>query len=274
MNSIDQIFQRLRSQGRKAFIPFVTAGDPDLEMTVQLVRELAACGASLVEIGFPYSDPIADGPVIQASYTRALANKLTLEAIFNAISSLTHPRPGSPVTGLPPLVAMVSYAIVFRHGIESFVRDAKAAGFAGAIVPDLPVEECGELSAIAAREDFKMVLLVAPTTPHERALEIARASTGFIYFVSVVGITGERATIPPGVLDQIAWLKQHADLPVCIGFGISRPEHVRMFAPVSDGVIVGSAIVRRITEAAGRPREQLVREIGEFVAPLIAAAND
>ena len=271
MNTIDLTFEQLRANRRKAFIPFITAGDPDLDLTVQLIRELSARGAGLIEIGFPYSDPIADGPVIQASYTRALQKRLKLFSIFDAVRQLTQ-SPRHPLT-LSPLIAMVSYAIVFRHGLEAFVCDAKRAGFAGAIVPDLPVEEAGQLAAIAAREDFKLILLVTPTTPRERSVQIARTSTGFVYFVSVVGITGERATIPPGVLDQIAWLRQQTELPVCIGFGISRPEHVRMFAPVADGVIVGSAIVRRIAEHGHLPASELVREVGEFVAPLIESLH-
>ncbi len=267
MNKIDTTFKQLRAAGRKAFMPFITAGDPDLAATAGLVRELSARGASLIEIGFPYSDPIADGPVIQASYTRALAKRLKLDAIFEAVRQLTSAAPSS--SPLAPLVAMVSYAIIFRHGPEQFMREAKQAGFEGAIVPDLPVDEAGELAAIAARHDFKLILLVTPTTPRERAIEIARTSTGFIYFVSIVGITGERTAIPASVLDYVAWLKSQTDLPVCIGFGISTPEHVRQLAPAADGLIVGSAIVRRVADAAGAPRDQHVRDVGDYVASLI-----
>lgn len=271
MNKVDAIFSELRVQGRKAFMPFITAGDPDLQMTGRLVAELTRRGASLIELGIPYSDPIADGPVIQASYTRALQKHLKLDAILKSVGQLTR----SPThSGIPsPLIAMVSYAIVFRHGLEQFVIDAKRVGFEGAIVPDLPVEESHELVAIAARHDFKVILLVTPTTPRERAAQIARVSTGFIYFVSITGITGERTTIPESVLDQVAWLKTQTKLPICIGFGISRPEHIRMLAPVADGVIVGSAIVRRIAEGASKPAEETVREIGDYVATLIEALN-
>lgn len=271
MNQVDEVFHRLRTQGRKAFMPFITAGDPDLPTTTRLVHELSRRGASLIELGIPYSDPIADGPVIQASYTRALQKHLKLEAILKSVGQLTR-SPTHPVT-LSPLVAMVSYAIVFRHGLEQFVLDAKQAGFEGAIVPDLPVEEAGELAAIGARHDFKVILLVTPTTPRERAVEIARVSTGFIYFVSITGITGERATIPESVLEQVAWLKTQTKLPICIGFGISRPEHIRMLAPVADGVIVGSAIVRRVAEAGTRPTELIVREIGDYVESMLDALH-
>jgi tryptophan synthase alpha chain len=281
MNPIDRTFQSLRRDGRKAFIPFLTAGDPDLATTAQLVRALSARGASLIEIGIPYSDPIADGPVIQASYTRALEHGIKLADIFAAVRALgggagphgAAEKPGAAARDgvLAPLVAMVSYSVVFRQGAERFVGDAQEAGFAGAIVPDLPVEEAAELARLAARRDFKLIQLVTPTTPPDRAAQIARRSTGFIYCVSVTGITGERATIAPGVLEQVERLRKETDLPVCIGFGISRPEHVRLLAPVADGVIVGSAIVRRIADAAGKPADAIVREITGYAGTLIEA---
>lgn len=171
----------------------------------------------------------------------------------------------------PPIVTMLSYAIVFRHGLERYVADAKAAGVAGAIVPDLPVEEAGPLAAICRREDFSLIQLIAPTTPRDRARRIAESSSGFIYYVSVTGITGERTTLPPDILDNVAWLREQTPLPICIGFGISRPEHARMLAPVADGLIVGSAIVRRIATAATKPREKVLDEIDEYAAELLAA---
>jgi len=270
MNRIDQTFQDLRARGQKAFLPFITAGDPDLVTTEQLIRELSRRGANIIEIGIPYSDPIADGPIIQASYTRSLRQELKLDAIFQSLAELTSAPSDKP---LSPLVVMVSYAIVFRYGCQRFVEAAKGAGLCGMIVPDLPVEEAAELSTIARRNGLALILLVTPTTPRERAIEIARVSSGFLYYVSVAGITGERVTLPPGIAEQVAWLKTITSLPVCIGFGISRPEHIQMLAPVADGVIVGSAIVRRIGEGAGKPREQLVNEIGEFVAGLTKAAG-
>ena len=166
---------------------------------------------------------------------------------------------------------MVSYAIVFRHGLERYVAEAKAAGVAGAIVPDLPVEEAGPLADICRREDFSLIQLITPTTPRDRALRIAERTTGFIYYVSVTGITGERTALPPEIVENVAWLREQTPLPICIGFGISRPEHVRMLAPVADGLIVGSAIVRRIAEAATKPREQVLEEIDAYAAELLAA---
>jgi tryptophan synthase alpha chain len=170
-----------------------------------------------------------------------------------------------------PIVTMVSYAIVFRRGPERYVAEAKAAGVAGAIIPDLPVEEAGPLADICRREDFSLIQLVTPTTPRERALRIIAHSTGFVYYVSVTGITGERTELPPEIVDNVAWLRGRTDLPICIGFGISRPEHVRMLAPVADGLIVGSAIVRRVAEAGTRPRQEVLGEIGDYVAELLAA---
>lgn len=264
MSAIDHLFSDLRCQARKALMPFITAGDPDLAFTADVLRELAARGCQLCELGIPYSDPIADGPIIQASYTRALERHVKLAGIFQTIGQLM-PQISMPV------VSMVSYAIIYRHGPEAYVRDAKAAGLAGAIVPDLLVEESDELAAICRREDFSLIQLVTPTTPRERAVRIARASSGFLYYVSVTGITGERRELPPGLLDNVAWLKSQTELPICIGFGISRPEHVRLLAPVADGVIVGSAFVRRLAEADTRPRGEVIREVGDFAAELLAA---
>jgi tryptophan synthase alpha chain len=295
MSAIDTLFRQLRESGRKALMPFVTAGDPDLDFTAELIRRLAARGCSLVELGIPYSDPIADGPVIQASYTRALDRKLKLADILAMVGRLAAAdtaacsgaradvpsaakRPGTAVPRdaacSPPIVTMLSYAIVFRHGLARYVADAKAAGVAGAIVPDLPVEEAGPLAEICRREDFSLIQLITPTTPRDRALRIAERTTGFIYYVSVTGITGERTALPPEIVDNVAWLRSQTPLPICIGFGISRPEHVRMLAPVADGLIVGSAIVRHIAEAATKPREQVLQEISDYVAELLAAMGN
>jgi tryptophan synthase alpha chain len=267
MNAIDQRFAELRSQGRKALMPFVTAGDPDLDFTTAVLRHLAGRGASLFEVGIPYSDPIADGPVIQASYTRALAHKIKLTEILTALGAVA-PKLATP------LVTMVSYAIVHRHGLERYVDEAQAAGVAGAIVPDLLTEEAGPLADVCRRRDFSLIQLVTPTTPRDRTLRIAESSTGFLYYVSVTGITGERAALPQSLVDQVGWLRQQTPLPICIGFGISRPEHVRMLAPVADGLIVGSAIVRRIAEAQSKPRQQVLTEVGDYVAALAAALNE
>jgi tryptophan synthase alpha chain len=266
MSAVDQLFARLKAANQKAFMPFVTAGDPDLDFTAAVVRELAARGCDMCEVGIPYSDPIADGPVIQASYTRALEKKVKLAQILGTLKCVT-------ADVKAPLVTMVSYAIIYRHGLAQYVADAKAAGIAGAIVPDLLVEEADELAAICRREDFSLIQLVTPTTPRERAVRIANASSGFLYYVSVTGITGERTQLPPELLDNVSWLREQTPLPICIGFGISQPQHVKLLAPVADGLIVGSAIVRRIAEAASRPRDAVLKDVGEYAAQLLAAVK-
>jgi tryptophan synthase alpha chain len=262
-NPIDTVFKRLRVEKRKAFIPFITAGDPDLATTSRLVGKLAECGASLIEIGFPYSDPIADGPVIQASYTRALGKGIRLEQIFAWSRKLAG----------PPLVGMVSYSIVHRRGAEKFLDEAKAAGFSGLIVPDLPIDEAESLARATAARNLKLIHLVTPTTPPERAARIARLSTGFLYCVSVTGITGERDRLPAQLLDQLRRLRQETDLPLCVGFGVSRPEHVQMLRDHVDGVIVGSAIVRRLEQAGSKSIDAIIEEIGSLAKSLVAALN-
>jgi tryptophan synthase alpha chain len=271
MNPIDALFERLRAQGRKAFMPFVTAGDPDLGGSARLIVELARRGASLIEIGFPYSDPIADGPVIQASYTRALARGVRVDNIFASIRELTG---ALPITEQDtPLVAMISYTLVHRRGPQAFLTQAQAAGLSGVIVPDLPVEEADELAGLAAARQFKLIQLVTPTTPRDRAMRIVRSSTGFLYYVSVAGITGERDRLPEELVGQLRWLRGQTDLPICVGFGISKPEQVKMLREVADGVIVGSALVRRLELAGTRPFDDIVREIGDLAQSLADALN-
>ncbi len=264
MSQIDQLFTKLRNEKRKALMPFITAGDPDLSFTSDVLQEVIRRGCHLCEVGIPYSDPIADGPVIQASYTRALAHKIKLGDILDTLGDVA-PKVKAP------LVTMVSYAIVYRHGLEAYVSDVAKRGLAGLIVPDLPVEESAELAAICKRRDVSLIQLVTPTTPRERAVRIANTSTGFLYYVSVAGITGERTELPPELVDNVGWLRTQTELPICIGFGISKPEHVKLLAPVADGLIVGSAIVRRIATAADEPRDQVLSEVGDYVAELLRA---
>ena len=264
MSSIDDLFTKLRREKRKALMPFVTAGDPDLKFTAAVIKELVARGCHLCEVGIPYSDPIADGPVIQASHTRALAHKVKLADILTTLGEVA-PKVAAP------LVTMVSYAIVYRHGVEKYVDEVRSRGIAGLIVPDLPVEESSGLAKICAARDASLIQLVTPTTPRERAVRIASTSTGFLYYVSVAGITGERTELPPELVENVGWLRTQTDLPICIGFGISSPEHVRLLAPVADGLIVGSAIVRRISTASERPREEVLADVGKYAEVLLAA---
>lgn len=262
MSAIDELFEQLRAANRRAFMPFITAGDPDLDFTRLVLEECLRRGAALCEVGIPYSDPIADGPVIQASYTRALDRGTRLNDIFAAIRQLRERLD-------QPLVSMVSYGIVMRVGPEEYVRRAQAAGFNGAIIPDLPVEESSELAQLCRQRDFSLIQLLTPTTTEQRAVQIARTSSGFIYFVSVTGITGERTELPGNIRDRIAWLRGQTDLPICVGFGISDPEQARMLGEVADGIIVGSAIVKRL--AADQPRQTIQRDIGDFVASMVSA---
>ena len=263
MSKIDELFKRLRAEGRKALMPFITGGDPDLPGTAALLQELQRRGCALAELGIPYSDPIADGPVIQASYTRALDKGVKLQQIFGALES-------TPLE--MPVVTMVSYAIIYRLGLRKYVERAKTAGASGAIVPDLLVEEAGPLREVCAEQDFSLIQLVTPTTPRDRALQIAESSSGFLYYVSVTGITGERTELPPELADNVQWLRERTELPICIGFGISQPEHARLLSPVADGLIVGSAIMRRIEKHGGN-QAQMLASVGEFVDELLAAMD-
>ena len=264
MSSIDELFSKLRSENRKALMPFVTAGDPDLEFTGAVLKELVARGASMCEVGIPYSDPIADGPVIQASYTRALDNGVKLEGILDTLKTVA-PQLAAPI------VTMVSYAIIYRHGLETYADQLQQRGIAGMIVPDLPVEESPQLAKVCGSRDLSLIQLVTPTTPRERALKITETSSGFLYYVSVAGITGERNELPPDLVERVSWLREQTPLPVCIGFGISQPEHVKLLAPVADGLIVGSAIVRRVAAVQSQGCEQALQQIGDYVTTLLNA---
>lgn len=266
MTAIDDLFKDLRQQGRKALLPFVTAGDPDIAFTGELLKALAEAGASMCEVGVPYSDPIADGPVIQAAYQRALDNGFKLQQVFDLADSL---KPELKM----PMVTMVSYSIIHRIGLEAYVQRALTAGYSGAIVPDLLVEEAAEVSRVCHAHDFDLIQLVTPTTPRERQVQIAESSTGFLYFVSVTGITGERTALPTDLVENVQWLKQQTDLPICIGFGISGPETARQLAPVADGLIVGSAFVRRIAGVTPETRAQVLQDVQSFAKELLAAMD-
>jgi tryptophan synthase alpha chain len=268
MNPIDALFRDLRAAKRAAFMPFVTAGDPDLAFTRELLPAVAEAGADLIEVGFPFSDPIADGPVIQASYTRALEKHLKLADLFAALKDVTS-RPGWTT----PLVGMASYSLIFKKGPAAFIDAAKAAGLCGMIVPDLPVEEAEELSKLAAERDFKLILLVTPTTSPERAEKVVKACGGFVYVVSVVGITGQRDRLPTGLRELLARLRRSTDLPLCVGFGVSKPEHVRELKEIADGVIVGSALVRKL-EHAGTDRASALAGAKQLVRELSGALRD
>jgi tryptophan synthase alpha chain len=264
--ALEAMFAANRAAGRKAVAPFVTAGDPDPATSVAVIEALAGAGASLCELGVPYSDPIADGPVIQASYTRALAARITLETVFGIAREAA-----GRVT--MPILAMASYSLVYRRGIDRFVADAVAAGLAGFVVPDLPVEESDDLDHACRTAGLALVRLVTPTTLPERAAAIARKSTGFLYCVSVAGVTGARTELPPGLIDRVKWLRTQTDVPILVGFGISSPDQVKAVCEVADGAIVGSALVRMVAEHAAAGPAALATTVKRFVGELAEAAG-
>lgn len=266
-NRIRETFAALQATGKMAFMPFITAGDPDLEGTKATLRSLAAAGVDLIEIGFPYSDPIADGPVIQASYTRALKKEVHVGQIFTALEQVKRDN-------LPPLVGMVSFALIFRTGVEKFLDRCVQSGISGLIVPDLPGVEAKDLFALTQARGLDLIQLIAPTTPRERVKEILAQGSGFVYIVAVAGTTGERDSVANAVLEQLAWLKEETDLPLAVGFGISRPEHVEPLRGLAQGVIVGSAIVRHQEKLGnGDSREAALKELQAYAEAMVTAAH-
>lgn len=263
-NRIVQTFAELRAAGKKTLLPFITAGYPDLETTEALLMEFERRGVRIAELGIPFSDPVADGPTIQASYTAALGAGVRSEKIFKMV------RRWRSAGGRLCLVAMVSYSIVFRHGPEDYIAAAAKAGFDGLIIPDLPVEEADAVEPLAAGQGLANVMLIAPTSPPDRRLEIARRSRGFIYYISVAGITGERDKLPEATIQAVAELRGHTQTPVCVGFGISTADMVKTVCKAADGAIVGSAIVHRIGDARNAGRDALVARVGDFVGELLA----
>lgn len=269
MTPLEKCFADLRKNNRKAFIPFLSLGDPNLDATRVFLRELATAGASIIELGFPYSDPIADGAVIQASYTRALANKNSMADLLSFAGSLSKEEKVSPV----PRVAMLSYSLIHPWGAGTFVQRALESGISGLIVPDLPVEESNKLVSECRKAGLDLIQLVTPTTPRDRAKKILEASSGFVYCVSVAGITGERRELPPELLENLAWLRGQTKLPLCVGFGISRPDQVEMLRDHCDGVIVGSALVRLCDNTPPVPTPEIAKKMGDLVRSLVQSLN-
>jgi len=266
VNRIDATFNRLREAEQAAFMPFLTAGDPDLATTAGIIRAAEMAGADVIELGFPFSDPIADGPVIQASYTRALAQGQRTEDVFRMVQSL---RAKSEIA----IVAMISYSLVFRMGFEAFLDRACRAGIDGATIPDLPVEETEAFHEAAEQRGFRLICFVTPATTEQRRSMILRLAGGFIYYISVRGITGERMSVPDDLGDNIRELKSRTDVPIAVGFGISTPRQAAVVARLADGVIVGSALVKRIHEAAESGHDP-VTTAALFVAQMSAATKE
>ncbi|MBN2563550.1 MAG: tryptophan synthase subunit alpha [Phycisphaerae bacterium] len=243
--------------------PFLAAGYPDLGSTAAMLRAMADLPIRGVELGFPFSDPIADGPVIQHAFSHALAGGVRVRQIFDIVASVRGD------IGYP-LLAMVSASIVYRIGTREFVASARAAGFDGLIVPDISLEEAPELARFADEAGLRLSMLIAPTTPPDREKRIAEVASGFLYYVSVQGTTGERGTLPSDLRDHVVELRDGTGLPVVVGFGISKPEHVRDVCGFADGVIVGSAIVRKITHLleSGHAPDVIVEHVTRLVAEL------
>jgi tryptophan synthase alpha chain len=254
-------FAALRARRERALVAYFTAGDPSLAASRRLVVEAARRGADVIELGIPFSDPLADGPVIQRATQRALAGGMTLPRVLESVREMR-----GEVTA--PLVFLTYYNPILAFGLKAFCRTAVEAGIDGVIVADLPPEEAGPLAAEAEPAGLDLVHLVAPTSTPERMRKIARASRGFVYMVSLTGVTGERSTLPAELAQQIRALRAITTRPVCVGFGISTPEQAAEVGAIADGVIVGSAIVRLVERYGDTP--ELLPRVGDFIASLKA----
>lgn len=263
MSRLRATFQELRTSGRRALLPYITAGYPDAATTRAILRRIDPATCACVELGIPFSDPIADGPVIQASFSRALERGFRLDDLLAALRA---GRAEIPV----PLVAMVSYSIVYRRGPERFVAAVRDAGCDGLIVPDLAFEEAADLAALGRTHDCPLVMMIAPTTAPRRRAEIAALSEPFIYYQSLSGVTGERAALPADLTAHVQELRAQTNKPICVGFGIAQAEHVRTVCQVADGAIIGSAIVRRMNAAVDRGAgpEEIADAVAAFTAEL------
>ena len=267
MNRIDAKFKELKDRDEPAFIPFLTAGDPSLEATRKLIVEFDRRGSDMIELGVPFSDPIADGPVIQASYYRALSGGVKLSGILELVKDV---RKKSEI----PIVSMISQSILFKNGCDNFVRSAVKAGFDGATIPDLPVEEAEEIMEAGRKEGFKIICFIAPTTTSDRMELIVKKSQGFLYYISVVGITGVRSELSADITENIQNIKRSTSLPVAMGFGISTPEQAKAAGKVADGVIVGSAIMREIEKYGNQDDKILINNVGKFVGELVKSTKN
>ena len=263
---IDKVFKNLGKKGHCALIPFVTAGDPDVDATIKLVVKMAEKGADIIELGLAFSDPLADGPTIQAASFRALQAGMNPKLFFELVREI---RRATDI----PLVLMGYYNPVLKYGLEDFAKDARSAGIDGTIIPDLPLEEAEEWMKITRNNNLDNILLVAPNTPENRVKRIVRASKGFIYYVSVLGITGARTELPKELSQGLKRVKGLTKKPVAVGFGISKPEQVKGLSKVCDGIIVGSAIVKMFEQELEKGLDQAVEKVGSFVQELKEATK-
>jgi tryptophan synthase alpha chain len=263
-NRIDTKFAELRHRGQSGFMAYITAGDPSLEATENLVPALADAGVDFIELGLPFSDPLADGVVNQLGAQRALQAGATIDKVFATIRRI---RARTEV----PLILYTYLNPVYVHGFDRFHEEAAAAGVDGILILDLPPDEIEINGELAGRHRLKSIRLTAPTTPPARMERIARTAEGFIYHVSREGVTGEQATVADTIEEQLFEIRKHTDLPIAVGFGISTPEQAALVARRADAVVVGSAIVRRMGEHAASP--DFIDRIVSFVSPLAAATH-
>lgn len=263
-NRIDQRFAELRKSGKKGFVAYISAGDPDLNATLKLAAELESAGVDILELGIPFSDPLADGVVNQSAAQRALEAGTTLPKILEAIRIFRK-------TSELPIVFFTYLNPIYTYGYERFHKDAAAAGADGVLVLDMPPDEEARNQELHAKSSLRMIRLIAPATPPDRMESICKSAEGFIYCVSREGVTGEQTEIADSLGAQITAVRHHTKLPLVVGFGISTPEQAHTVATHADGVVVGSAIVRRIGEH-GKDAD-LVGRIGDFVRPLVAAVK-
>jgi tryptophan synthase alpha chain len=261
MTRIDQTFAKLKSEGRKAFVSYIMGGDPDLETSLAVMMGLPDAGVDIIELGVPFTDPMADGPTIQLAGQRALEGGQTLEKTLDMVRRF---RAGNDTT---PIVLMGYYNPIYNRGVDRFLADAKAAGVDGLIVVDLPPEEDSELCLPAQAAGLNFIRLATPTTDAKRLPKVLENTSGFVYYVSITGITGAAAAQAGDVGPEVARIKAATDLPVIVGFGISTPETAEQIASVADGCVVGSAIVKEI--AAGKP----VPEVLAYVRALADGAH-
>jgi len=259
--TLDDVFRDVASRGRMAFMPFLCAGDPDLETSFQIAETLVRAGADVLEVGLPFSDPIADGPTIQKASQRALAACMNTDAYFSLCKRIS-------ATSATPLVAMTYFNLILHYGIDRFVHSSRQSGISGVIVPDLPYEECRELEASCQREGVSLIQLVALTTDDRRLDRIIQHAHGFIYLVSVLGVTGARDKVSKKVPTMLASIRRRTRLPVCLGFGISKREHVLEAKRLGfSGVIVGSALIDVVASHLGE-KDKLLSELYRLACAL------
>jgi len=265
MNRIERKFKELKLQKKKAFIAYITAGDPSLSVTKRIALSLEGSGVDIIELGVPFSDPIADGPTIQAASHRALQKKVTLKKIFALVHDLRK-------TADIPIAFMTYYNPVLKYGVEKFVKSCKYNGVDGVIIPDLPYEEAEDLIRCAKREKVATMFLAAPTSTRKRIKDIVKNSTGFIYYVSLTGVTGARRRLPAEVASNVRIIKSMTRKPIAVGFGISSAGQARSIARIADGVIVGSAIVKIIAKYQGNEK-MLISKVSSFLKRLAGAIH-